>query len=62
MRDFVKGVEVCKRVLSEVADPSKKDDLNNQNLKSIDDIMYEEETKKYSQAFDGQSQYAMFYG
>ena len=29
--------------------------------KSLDDIMYDEETKRYSQAFDGQSQFAVFY-
>jgi len=29
--------------------------------KSLDDIMYEEETRRYSMAFDGQSQYAVFY-
>ena len=72
LKDLVKGVEACKRVLGEVAvilnvfghfncqlffwkDPSKKEDMNNQNLKSIDDIMYEEETKKYVECFDGQS-------
>jgi|LakMenEpi03Aug12_release.lakeMendotaPanAssembly.Ray.scaffolds.fasta_scaffold5382240_1 V-type H+-transporting ATPase subunit d len=29
--------------------------------RSLDDIMYDEETRRYAIAFEGQSQYAVFY-
>jgi V-type H+-transporting ATPase subunit d len=29
--------------------------------RSLDDIMYDEETKRYAQAFEGQAQHAVFY-
>jgi len=56
----VKGVEVYKDVLKDAPDPQKPEDMGH-GQKSLDDLMYEEECKKYELAWDQSAQYAVFY-
>jgi len=51
LRDIAKGVEVYKDVLKDAPDPQKPDDMGH-GQKSLDDLMYEEECKKYELAWD----------
>jgi len=51
LRDFCKGVDTYERILKDSPDPLKKEEFN-VDTKTIDDIMYDEEVKKYSLAFD----------
>jgi len=60
LREGVKGIENYREVLKDSPDPQKKEDFS-VNTKSLDDIMYDEETKRYALAFDCQSHYAVFY-
>lgn len=60
LKEAVKGIENYKDLLHYAPDPSKKEDFNFA-AKTLDDIMYEEETRRYSLAFDQASQYAVFY-
>ena len=47
-------------LVNESPDPSKKEDYS-VNQKSLDDIMYDEECKRYALAFDQANQVAVFY-
>jgi V-type H+-transporting ATPase subunit d len=47
-------------MIKDCPDPQKKEEFS-MGTRSLDDIMYDEETRRYSMAFDGQSQYAVFY-
>lgn len=47
-------------VINDSPDPSKKEDFA-VNSKSLDDIMYDEECKRYALAFDQCNQVAVFY-
>lgn len=38
----------------------KREDFN-VSTRTLDDIMYEEECRKYAMGFDGQGSYAVFY-
>ena len=60
MRDGVKGIENYQANLRDAPDPSKKEDFGFAT-RTLDDIMYEEETKKYSSAFEQQAHYGVFY-
>ena len=60
IRDVVKGVENYREILKDAPDPMKKEDFG-VGTKSLDDIMFDEEAKRYALAFDGQAQYAVFY-
>lgn len=60
LREAVKYFSQYSDMLREVPDPLRKDDFN-VDAKSLDDIMYEEESKLYSIAFDMQSQFGVFY-
>lgn len=51
LKEAVKGIENYKDLLHYAPDPSKKEDFNFA-AKTLDDIMYEEETRRYSLAFD----------
>ncbi len=46
--------------MKDAPDPKKREEFNIAT-KSIDDIIFDEETRKYAQAFDQQSHYAVFY-
>lgn len=49
-------------MIRDVPDPKKIDDFSLQmGLKTLDDVMFEELTKKYSIAFEQQFHYACFY-
>jgi V-type H+-transporting ATPase subunit d len=49
-------------MIKDVPDPKKVDDFNIQHgLKTLDDVMFEELTKKFSIAFEQQFHYACFY-
>lgn len=60
LRDAVKFFTEYREMLKDVPDPQRKEDFN-MEAKSLDDIMYEEESKLYSIAFDVQSQFGVFY-
>lgn len=60
LRDAVRGINNYYDVLKEVPDPSKRDEFGPET-KSLEDIMYEEELKKFSLAFEEQAHYAVFY-
>jgi len=47
--------------VNESPDPTKKEDFSAAQ-KSLDDIMYDEECKRYALAFDQCNQVAVFYG
>jgi V-type H+-transporting ATPase subunit d len=51
LKESVKGIENYRDVLHQAPDPTKKEDFNFA-AKTLDDIMYEEETRRYSLAFD----------
>ena len=51
LKDIVKGVENYKEILKDAPDPMKKEDFS-VSTKSLDDIMYDEETRRYALAFD----------
>jgi V-type H+-transporting ATPase subunit d len=51
LREAVKGIENYKDILKDAPDPTKKEEINNQ-AKTLDDIMYEEEARRYALAFD----------
>jgi len=56
----VKGKGNYADILRDVPDPTKKEEFSI-HTRTLDDIMYEEETKRYSMAFEEQSQYSVFY-
>ena len=60
LKAAVVGISNYSELLKEAPDPTKKEEYN-PNAKSLDDLMYEEEVKKYSLMFEGQCHYAVFY-
>lgn len=60
MRDNVKGIENYRDILKDAPDPVKKDEFS-VATRGLEDIMLEEEAKKYALAFDQQAHYAVFY-
>jgi len=60
LKAAVVGISTYGELLKEAPDPTKKEEYN-PNAKSLDDLMYEEEVRKYSLAFEGQCHYAVFY-
>ena len=60
LKDAVKGVAGYAELVTDSPDPSKKEDYA-VNQKSLDDIMYDEECKRYALAFDQCNQVAVFY-
>lgn len=60
LKEAVKGVPGYADIINESPDPSKKEDYS-VNQKSLDDIMYNEECKRYALAFDQCNQVAVFY-
>jgi len=60
LREALKGVDNYKEILKEVPDPQKKEDFQFQT-RTLDDIMYDEEARRYALAFDQSAQYAVFY-
>lgn len=51
LREAVKGISNYYELLKEAPDPSKREEFGPQT-RSLDDMMYEEELKKYSLAFE----------
>jgi len=51
LREGVKGIENYKELVRDAPDPSKKEEFSFA-VKTLDDIMYEEECRRYSLAFD----------
>lgn len=60
LRDAVRGVGNYGDIVSLAADPTKKEE-NAVSQKSLDDLMYDEECKRYALAFDQCNQMAVFY-
>ena len=61
LKEAVKGIPGYAEVINESPDPSKREDYS-VIQKSLDDIMYDEEAKRYALAFDQCNQVAVFYG
>ena len=60
IRDNVKGIDNYRDILKDAPDPMKKEDFS-VATRSLDDIMFDEEARRYALAFDQQAQYAVFY-
>lgn len=60
LKEAIRGVPGYAEIVAESPDPSKKDDYN-ANQKSLDDIMYDEECRRYALAFDQCNHVAVFY-
>lgn len=60
IRDYVKGIDNYRDILKDAPDPMKKEDFS-VSTKSLDDIMFDEEARRYALAFDQQAHYAVFY-
>jgi len=52
LRDAVKGIDNYKDILRDAPDPLKREDFN-VSTRTLDDIMYEDECRRYALAFDG---------
>ena len=61
LRAAVESFPLYKNMLQRVADPANDDEMNNPDLKTLDDMMYEVGIYKYSMAFDQQFHYGCFY-
>lgn len=51
LRETVKHISVYRDMLREVPDPLKREEFS-ADVRGLDDLMYEEEVKKYSLAFE----------
>lgn len=60
LKEAVRGVAGYAELVNEAPDPSKKEDYSVAQ-KSMDDIMYDEECRRYALAFDQCNQVAFFY-
>ncbi|KAM3136632.1 hypothetical protein pb186bvf_011268 [Paramecium bursaria] len=60
LREAVKGTENYRDLLKDAPDPLKREEFN-VSTRTLDDIMYDEECRRYALAFDGQGSYAVFY-
>jgi len=60
LREAVKGINGYYELLKDAPDPSKREEFGPQTT-SLDDLMYYEELKKFSLAFEEQAHYAIFY-
>jgi V-type H+-transporting ATPase subunit d len=60
LRNAVKGKGIYTEMLKDVPDPAKPNDIQIYTP-TIDDYQFQEETKRYSMAFEEQSQYGVFY-
>lgn len=60
LKDAVRAVGNYADIVNEAPDPSKKEDYS-VSQKSLDDIMYNEEARRYALAFDQCNQVAVFY-
>ena len=61
LRAAVDSFPLYKNMLQRVADPANEDEMNNPDMKTLDDMMYEVGIYKYSMAFDQQFHYGVFY-
>ena len=61
LRAAVDSFPLYKNMLQRVADPANEDEMNNPDMKTLDDMMYEVGIYKYSMAFDQQFHYGAFY-
>jgi len=60
LREAVKGAENYYELLRDAPDPEKREEFGPQTT-SLDDLMYFEELKKFSLAFEEQSHFGVFY-
>lgn len=51
LREGVKGIDNYRDLLKDAPDPSKKEEFS-MNFRSLDDIMFDDETRRYALAFD----------
>jgi V-type H+-transporting ATPase subunit d len=61
LRAAVDSFPLYRNMLQKVADPANEDEMNNPDVKTLDDMMYEVGINKYSMAFDQQFHYGAFY-
>lgn len=61
LRAAVESFPLYKNMLQRVADPANEDEMNNPDMKTLDDMMFEVGILKYSMAFDQQFHYGAFY-
>lgn len=54
IKEGVRATQNFKDLLKDCPDPHKKEEFS-MGARSLDDIMYDEETKRYAQAFEGQA-------
>ncbi|KAL4463023.1 hypothetical protein ABPG72_022230 [Tetrahymena utriculariae] len=59
IKEAIKGCENYGNIVKDAPDPSRKEEQN--FATSLEDLMYDEEIKRYSLAFDQAAQYAVFY-
>jgi V-type H+-transporting ATPase subunit d len=52
LRDAIKGIDNYREILKDAPDPLKREDFN-VSTRTLDDIMYDDECRRYSLAFDG---------
>mmetsp|Transcript_48385 Transcript_48385/g.67234 ORF Transcript_48385/g.67234 Transcript_48385/m.67234 type:complete len:387 (+) Transcript_48385:42-1202(+) len=60
LRESVKGISNYYDLLKEAPDPTKRDEFG-PHTKTLDDMMYEEELRRYSLGFEEQAHYGVFY-
>lgn len=60
LRDAIKGVDNYREILKDAPDPLKREEFN-VSTRTLDDIMYDDECRRYALAFDGQGSYSVFY-
>lgn len=52
LKEGVKGIDNYREILKDCPDPQKKEDFS-VNTHSLDDIMFDEETRRYAFAAEG---------
>lgn len=60
LKEAVRGVGEYYAILNEAPDPTKREDFS-ASQRTLDDIMYDVECKKYALGFDQANQFAVFY-
>ena len=52
LRDAVRGVDNYREILKEAPDPLKREEFN-VSTRTLDDVMYDDECRRYALSFDG---------
>ena len=59
LMDAVRSVDNYREILKDAPDPLKREDFN-VSTRTLDDIMYDDECRRYALGFDGQGSYGVF--